>query len=91
METKEIKLSEQELIEINELRISIRENIDTIGNLNVRKHFLLKEISELDKDIENSLLETEHLNLSEKNKVKEIVEKYGEGRLDFETGIYYIS
>jgi hypothetical protein len=91
METKEIKLSEQELIQINELRISIRENIDTIGNLNVRKHFLLKEISELDKDIENSLLETEHLNLSEKNKVKEIVEKYGEGRLDFETGIYYIS
>lgn len=91
METKEIKLSEQELIEINELRISIRENIDTIGNLNVRKHFLLKEISELDKDIENSLLKTEDLNVSEKNKVKEIVEKYGEGRLDFETGIYYIN
>lgn len=89
METKEIKLPEQDLLDINNLRVSIRENIDTLGNLSVRKHFLLKEMSAVEDEIRASLERTEELNLMEKTKVSEIVERYGEGRLDFETGIYY--
>lgn len=89
METKEIKLPEQDLVEINNLRVLIRENVDSLGNLSIRKHFLLKEISTVDGEIKASLEKTEELNLMEKAKVNEIVERFGEGKLDFETGIYY--
>jgi hypothetical protein len=89
METKEIKLPEQDLVEINNLRVLIRENVDSLGNLSIRKHFLLKEISTVDGEIKASLEKTEELNLMEKTKVNEIVERFGEGKLDFETGIYY--
>ena len=89
METKEIKLPEQDLVEINNLRVLIRENVDSLGNLSIRKHFLLKEISTVDGEIKAFLEKTEELNLMEKTKVNEIVERFGEGKLDFETGIYY--
>jgi hypothetical protein len=71
------------------LRVLIRENVDSLGNLSIRKHFLLKEISTVDGEIKASLEKTEELNLMEKTKVNEIVERFGEGKLDFETGIYY--
>jgi hypothetical protein len=89
METKEIKLPEQDLVEINNLRVLIRENVDSLGNLSIRKHFLLKEISTVDGEIKAFLEKTEELNLMEKTKVNEIVERFGEGKLDFESGIYY--
>lgn len=89
MEKNQIKITDQELSEINQLRKSIGENIDMVGNLHIRKHFLSKEISTVESDIINTLEITEQLNLMEKEKISQIIEKYGEGNLDFETGIYY--
>jgi hypothetical protein len=91
MENKETKLTESELAEINELRLQIGSNIDTVGNLNIRKYFLEKDVRSLEEEIKSVLKKTEELNSLEKQKINEIVEKYGEGKLDFETGIYYRS
>jgi hypothetical protein len=89
MENKESKLTESELAEINELRLTIGENIDIVGNLHIRKYFLEKDMKSLEEEIKKVLQRTEELNALEKQKIDEIIQKYGEGRLDFQTGIFY--
>lgn len=88
MENREIKLPEEEMLVINELRNNIRENVDMVGNIIIKKHFLEFEIKILQDTLVETLLKTEELNKFEKIKVDEIVAKYGEGKLDFLTGIY---
>ena len=42
MENNKIKLSEEELASISELRMAILANVETLGRLNIKKHFLQK-------------------------------------------------
>lgn len=88
MEEKQIKLTEEELKNIDGLRNLIRQNIESIGNLSVKKHFLDRDLKDVNLKISEELNKTEELNVMEKNLISEIVTKYGEGQLDFETGIY---
>ena len=87
----QIKLSEEELQEIQILRDTARENINEVGRLNIQKFFIQKEIDSVCEQIQNLYLETEKLNEREKILVSEIVSKYGEGKLDFSTGLYSIN
>lgn len=87
----QIKLSAEELQEIQILRDAARENINEVGRLNIQKFFFQKELDSVSEQIQNLYLETEKLNEREKNLVNEIVSKYGEGKLDFNTGLYSIN
>jgi uncharacterized coiled-coil DUF342 family protein len=87
----QIKLSAEELQEIQILRDAARENINEVGRLNIQKFFIQKEIDSVSEQIQNLYSETEKLNEREKNLVNEIVSKYGEGKLDFNTGLYSIN
>jgi uncharacterized coiled-coil DUF342 family protein len=87
----QIKLSAEELKEIQILRDAARENINEVGILNIQKFFIQKEIDSVSEQIQNLYSETEKLNEREKNLVNEIVSKYGEGKLDFNTGLYSIN
>lgn len=85
---KEIKLQEDEFNEIIELREKIRENVEILGRLNIRKHFLSSDLKILDEEIAIALAQSEELNKDEKRVTDTVIEKYGEGKLDFSTGTY---
>lgn len=84
----QIKFTEEELKSVIDLRDRVRTNLENIGRLNIRKHFLEMEMKALDEALASNLLETEDLS-SEENRInEEISKKYGDGTLDFESGVY---
>jgi len=83
-----IKLTPEELQSIQTLREQAKENVDKIGRMNIQKFFLEKELEFVQEQLEALYSETMQLNEKEKEKVDEIVSKYGEGKLDFATGLY---
>lgn len=83
-----IKLTPEELQSIQTLREQAKENVDKIGRMNIQKFFLEKELEFVEEQLEALYSETMQLNEKEKEKVDEIVSKYGEGKLDFATGLY---
>lgn len=90
MESKIIKLSEQELNSIIELRNLAKNNVEKIGKLNIQKYFLESELGFVNEQLSGLYTESMELNEQEKSKIDEIVGKYGEGKLDFATGIYTV-
>jgi hypothetical protein len=88
MAESEIKLPEEEFREIVELRDRIKENVEILGRISIRKHFLEMDLSSLNTEMSLNLKESEDLNTREKEVTEKIVEKYGEGKLDFSTGVY---
>lgn len=86
----QVKLSEEELASVQELRESIRRNVEAAGKLNIRKHFIEDELKSINEELSKVYLESMELDSMEKAKIDEIVGKYGEGQLDFSTGIYTI-
>lgn len=88
MENNQVKITSEELEKINSLRSEILENVESIGRLNIRKHFLVKELEPIEATLISLLQKSEDLDTQEKDVIDEIIQKYGEGQLNFETGIY---
>jgi hypothetical protein len=87
----QIKLTPEELQKIQILREQAKENVDKIGRLNIQKFFLEKELGFVGEQLQSLYSETMQLNEEEKKTVDEIVGKYGEGKLDFATGLYTVN
>jgi hypothetical protein len=83
-----IKISQEELDNILILREKIRANVESIGRLNIKKHFIDLELKSVQEDLSHAYEESENLSMEEQRLVNETVEKYGDGDLDFMTGIY---
>ena len=83
-----IKISQEELDNILILREKIRANVESIGRLNIKKHFIDIELKSTQEDLAHAYEESENLSMEEQRLVNETVEKYGDGDLDFTTGIY---
>lgn len=88
MESNTIKLTQEELDSINSLRNEILENVELLGRLNIKRHFMQKEMSEVEFDLSSHLQKSEELDVKERELTKGIIEKYGEGNLNFATGEY---
>jgi len=86
--SNQIKITEEELKQVLELREKIRVNVETLGRLSVKRHFVNLELNEIDSEIGQTHLITEDLSAEENRVIREISQKYGEGSLDFQTGIY---
>ena len=83
-----IKISQEELDNILILREKIRANVESVGRLNIKKHFINLELKSAQEDLTHAYEESENLSMEEQRLVNEITAKYGEGDLDFMTGIY---
>jgi hypothetical protein len=83
-----IKISQEELDNILILREKIRANVESIGRLNIKKHFIDLELKSVQEDLSHSYEESENLSMEEQRLVNETVAKYGDGDLDFGTGLY---
>ena len=86
--TEPIKMSQEELDHILILREKIRANVESIGRLNIKKHFIELELKTAHEDLAHAYEESENLSMEEQRLVNETVQKYGDGDLDFNTGLY---
>lgn len=82
------KITQEELESILNLRERIRANVESIGRLNIKKHFVEGELDQVNNDLKEAYVITEDLSLEEKRIVDEITNKYGDGDLNFQTGEY---
>jgi hypothetical protein len=84
----QIKITEEELGSIYDLRDKITKNVETIGRLNIQRHFAERELKAIQSKIEETLSQSEGLSSEENEIFVQITSKYGEGDLNFETGVY---
>lgn len=83
-----IKISQEELNSLLDLRERIRTNVESIGRLNIKRHFTQLELNQVTEDLNQAYSISEDLSMEETRVVEEITSKYGEGDLDFNTGVY---
>ena len=86
--TEPIKISQEELNSLLDLRERIRTNVESIGRLNIKRHFTQLELNQTVEDLGVAYSVSEDLSMEENRVVQEITAKYGEGDLDFGTGTY---
>ena len=84
----QIKISQEELNSLLDLRERIRTNVESIGRLNIKRHFTQLELNQTVEDLNIAYSVSEDLSMEENRVVQEITAKYGEGDLDFGTGVY---
>ena len=84
----QVKISQEELNSLLDLRERIRTNVESIGRLNIKRHFTQLELNQTVEDLNVAYSNSEDLSMEEGRVVQEITAKYGEGDLDFNTGTY---
>ena len=84
----QVKISQEELNSLLDLRERIRTNVESIGRLNIKRHFTQLELNQTVEDLNVAYSNSEDLSMEEIRVVQEITAKYGEGDLDFNTGTY---
>ena len=80
------KISDDDLKEINDLRLKINKSIGEAGQATLQVKLLQEEIAKLEKKISDESVTFQKLIEEEQQLVKRLSEKYGTGSIDFETG-----
>jgi len=80
------KISEEELKEINELRVKVSAVVGEVGNTTLQIKLLQQDIKQLETTVEEQTVLFQKLLDEEKQLVKRLSEKYGIGSINFETG-----
>lgn len=80
------KVSETELLEVQSLRDSLIEIITSVGELNLNKFLLQKQIDSVTEEIEKQ--QARFVEFQEKERVlfSKLQETYGTGNINLETG-----
>jgi len=89
MENQVVKLTQEEMERIAALQNNVANNLSTIGRLYLRERQLLSEIDAVKADIEIHLQNNISLGNEEESIISDISSKYGEGRLNLESGEYF--
>jgi hypothetical protein len=87
MEDK-IKLPDELLLEIQNLKDELTENVVRIGRVNVEASFHRKDLAVLENELLSLYDRAEDISIRENDLQKKVVGLYGNGKLDFETGIF---
>jgi len=80
------KISEEELLEINNLRMKINRSIGESGQAILQVKMLQDDIKILENKINEESVQFQKLIQDEQVLVKRLSDKYGTGSIDFETG-----
>jgi chaperonin cofactor prefoldin len=84
----QIKLPEDLLMEIQKLKDELTQNVVRIGRINVEIAFHKKDIEYLDKELSGLYDQAESIQIRETELQNRIIAEYGNGKLDFETGVF---
>jgi hypothetical protein len=85
---EQIKLPEELLMEIQKLRDELTSNVVRIGRLNVEAAFHRKDLEILESEINSLYNYAEDISLRESDLQKKVTDQYGNGKLDFESGMF---
>jgi hypothetical protein len=86
--SEQIKLPEELMKEIESVRNQVTENVVYIGRLNVQRSFYMRDIDEIEKQLQVEYDRAEDLNSRENELQQKVVSQFGQGKLDFSTGIF---
>jgi hypothetical protein len=84
----ELKLPDDLILEIQNLKEVLMDNIIKVGRLSVQKSFYEKDLSAINSELELLHNEASDIYAREEALQEKVVSKYGKGKLDFETGIF---
>jgi hypothetical protein len=80
-----IKFTEQEILEINELKKNVSEVFYQLGQLNLERKKRLEELDLIESDLHNKYFA---LTQEEQSLFQKLNEKYGDGSYDLNTGLF---
>jgi hypothetical protein len=86
--SEQIKLPEDLLMEIQKLKDELTQNVIRIGRINVEVAFHKKDIEYLNNELTTLYDQAESIQVRESELQNRIISEYGNGKLDFETGIF---
>lgn len=87
--SEQIRLPEDLMLEIQKLRDELTQNVVRIGRLNVQASFYRKDLEIIENDLKNLYDVAERISIDEEKLQAKVVEQFGTGKLDFETGIFH--
>jgi uncharacterized coiled-coil DUF342 family protein len=85
---EQIKLPEELLLEIQALKDELTENVIRIGRLSVQRSFYEKDLKMLSAELDSLYDKAESISGREDDLQARVVNEYGNGKLDFESGIF---
>jgi conjugal transfer/entry exclusion protein len=88
MDEKQVKLSDELLSELQQLRDELTQNVVKIGRLNVQLSFYKRDMEIIDNELKSLYNEAATISVKEDEIQNRVVGEYGNGKLDFETGIF---
>jgi len=86
--SEQIKFTDEEMKTLRGLQDSYTEKQSELGQLSVQRILLNQELNSLDE--KQAFLENQYVSIQQKEKdlVKKLNDKYGQGQLDQDTGIF---
>lgn len=78
------------MLEIQALRDELTQNVIKIGRLNVQVSFYEKDLEIFREELKKLYDEASKISLKEESLQNRVIQEYGMGKLDFETGIFHL-
>ena len=86
--SEQIKLPEELLMEIQKLRDELTANVVRVGRLNIEAAFHRKDLEIIESEIKSLYDYAEDISLRESDLQKKVTDQFGNGKLNFESGIF---
>jgi hypothetical protein len=86
--SEQIKLPEELLLEIQKLRDELTQNVVRIGRLNVEAAFHRKDLQIIESELSSLYDLAEDISARESELQRRVISEYGNGKLDFESGVF---
>jgi hypothetical protein len=86
--SKELKLPDDLILEIQNLKEVLMDNIIKIGRLSVQKSFYEKDLLIMNNELDALHNEASDIYAKEEALQEKVISQYGKGKLDFESGIF---
>jgi predicted house-cleaning noncanonical NTP pyrophosphatase (MazG superfamily) len=86
--SESIKLTDEELLSVKSLREQIMDIISTSGQLKLTHDLMEQDLTSVKAKLNEQVVKYKELLVKEKELVDELLNKYGMGSLDVETGVF---
>ncbi len=83
-----VKLPEDLVLEVQNLKDELMDNVIKVGKLSVQKSFYEKDLEIINNQLANLHDQAALIYQKEEELQKRVITEYGNGKLDFETGIF---
>lgn len=83
-----VKLPEELVLEVQTLKDELMDNVIKVGRLSVQKSFYEKDLEMINAQLSDLYDQAAVIYQKEEDLQQRVISQYGNGKLDFETGIF---